>query len=107
MEPSFLEIFANLAPLPRAFVILFAAFCFAALPFWLATMIYMLRIPFNAEPDSLQGWLRLNPLNLVFYGDKLTPKGHLLRKRLVISAGGFIACLALGTVCYWIAIALG
>ncbi|WP_193367649.1 hypothetical protein [Pelagibius marinus] len=101
-----LEVLADLPPVPRVFVVLFAVFCFAAVPFWLAAAIYMLRIPFNAKPDSIQGWLRLNPLNLMFYGDRLTPKGLLLRKRMMISAGGFFASLALGSVCYWIAMAL-
>ena len=93
-------------PLPRIFAALFAVFCFAAVPFWLATAIYMLRIPFNAKPDSIQGWLRLNPLNLMFYGARLTQKGLLIRKRMMISVGGFIASVALGCVCYWIAMAL-
>jgi len=101
-----LETLANLPPLPQVFVVLFLVCCFAAVPFWLATAVYMLRIPFNAKPDSIQGWLRLNPLNLVFYGDRLTPKGLLLRKRMIISVGGFFASLALGSVCYGIAMAL-
>jgi hypothetical protein len=101
-----LETFANLPPLPRVFVALFLACCFAAISFWLAAAIYMLRIPFNAKPDSIQGWLRLNPLNLMFYSDRLTSKGLLLRKRMMISVGGFLASLAVGSVCYWIAMAL-
>lgn len=101
-----LETLANLTLVPRIFVALFLACCFAAVPFWLASVIYALRIPFNAKPNSIQGWLRLNPLNLVFYGDRLTPKGLLLRKRMLVSVGGFLACLALGSVCYGIAMAM-
>ena len=57
---------------------------------WLATVVYLLRIPFNAKPGSLRGWLKFNPFNVVFYSDKLTPIGLVLRRRLFISACCFL-----------------
>ncbi len=96
----------GLPPLQRIFVGTFILFWGLGVLSWLATMIYAIRIPFNAKPGSLRGWLKVNPLNVVFDSDKLTPKGLVMRKRLLISVTCFFACLALGALSGLIAKAL-
>ena len=96
----------GLPPLQRMFVGTFILFWGLGVLSWLATMIYAIRIPFNAKPGSLSGWLKVNPLNVVFDSDKLTPKGLAMRKRLLISAACFFASLALGVLSYLIAMVL-
>jgi len=81
-----------------------------ALLSWLSIVVHAIRIPLNAlrgsrpkarglrawiKPDSFRDWMLLNPLNVVLFSDMLTPKGLVLRRRLVISAGVFIGCVAL------------
>ena len=61
---------------------------------WLSVVVHAIRVPFNAQPGSLRGWLKLNPLNVVFFGDKLTPRGLVMRKRLIVSVVVFLACVA-------------
>jgi hypothetical protein len=43
---------------------------------------------------------------VAFFSDKLTPKGVVMRKRLLISAGCFFVCLAVGALSGVIAKAL-
>jgi len=64
----------------------------------LATVYYSIRLPFHGKSENLHGWFRLNPFNAVFQPGKLTAKGLVLRKRLIISAGCFAACVALGVL---------
>jgi hypothetical protein len=60
---------------------------------WLSLVVHAIRVPFNAKPGSLRGWLKFNPLNVIFFGEKLTPKGLAMRKRAVISLIVFLACV--------------
>ena len=77
---------------------------------WLTAFVSGLCIPFYAvpgslpnfvslrawfQPDSFRNWMLLNPMNVVFCGELLTPKGRILRRVLVISLSVFLACLAL------------
>ncbi|WP_422366762.1 hypothetical protein [Pelagibius sp.] len=94
-----LEELMGLPPLQRFIAEAFDWFWFlGALLSWLAAIVYWIRVPFNAEPGSLRGWLRFNPLSVVFYGERLTPKGLLMRKRLLISVVCFCAFLALSAL---------
>jgi len=61
---------------------------------WISAVIHAIRVPFNAKPGSLRGWLKFNPLNVVFFSDKLTPKGLAMRKRLIVSISVFLICVA-------------
>lgn len=73
----------------------------------LATVYYSIRLPFHGASENLHGWFRLNPLNAIFHPGKLTPKGLVLRKRLLFAAGTFFACVALGVILGLAAKALG
>ncbi|GAB4354267.1 MAG: hypothetical protein Kow00114_03920 [Kiloniellaceae bacterium] len=64
----------------------------------MAIILYAIRVPFHAKSGSLHGWFRANPLNAIFYSEKLTPKGLVLRKRLLMSAACFAGCWAIGVV---------
>ena len=96
----------GLPPLQRMFVSIFTLVCGLGVLAWFAIVIHAIRVPFNAKPGSLSGWLKVNPLNVVFDSDKLTPKGLVMRKRLLISVTCFFACLALGALSGLIAKAL-
>jgi hypothetical protein len=72
----------------------------------LAVIYYSIRLPYQGKSENLQGWFRLNPLNAVFTPAKLSPKGIVLRRRLLISVGCFVVCLALGVILGLIAKAL-
>jgi hypothetical protein len=101
-----LEDLIGMPLLQQVFVGIFALAWGLGVLSWLAIVIYALRIPFNAKPGSLHGWLKFNPLNVAFFSGKLTPKGVVMRKRLLISAGCFFVCLAVGALSGVIAKAL-
>lgn len=77
---------------------------------WLIAFVSAACIPFNAvpgslpkffslrawlQPDSFRDWMLLNPMNVIFCGELLTPRGRMLRKVLVISLSVFLACMAI------------
>ena len=77
---------------------------------WLVAFVCGACIPFNTvpgslpkffslrawfKPDSFRDWMLLNPMNVIFYSETLTPQGRTLRMVLVVSIGVFLACLAL------------
>ena len=64
----------------------------------LALIVYAIRLPHHGAAENLHGWFRLNPFNAVFQPGKLTPQGLVLRKRLMIAAGCFVACCAVGAM---------
>lgn len=64
----------------------------------LALVWYAIRLPYHGASENLHGWFRLNPFNAVFSPGKLTAQGLVLRKRLLVSAGCFAACVMLGTL---------
>jgi hypothetical protein len=45
----------------------------------------------------------LNPMNVIFCSELLTPKGRVLRRVLIISLSVFLACLALIILLVWMA----
>ncbi|WP_299394670.1 hypothetical protein [Pelagibius sp.] len=63
---------------------------------WCAVMMTATLLPFNTVPGAIRGWLRLNPLNVIFYGDLLTPRGLALRRWLLRAVLIFFGALALG-----------
>jgi hypothetical protein len=72
----------------------------------LATVYYSIRLPFHGKSENQHGWFRFNPFNAVFAPARLSPKGLVLRRRLLISIGCFVACVALGALLGLIAKAL-
>ena len=93
-----LDFFSGKPLLEQVLLGIFFVACSAGALAWLATAIYSIRVPFHAKAGSLHGWFRANPLNVVFYSEKLTPKGLVLRKRLLLSAGCFVGCCAVGAI---------
>lgn len=93
-----LEDLINMPPLLRFLAIVFLLACVLGALSWLAIVAYSIRLPFHAKSGSLHGWLRFNPFNVVFFKDKLTPKGLVLRRRLLISVGCFVGFWGLGMV---------
>ncbi len=92
-------------------------FILAALA-WLIAFVSAVCIPFNAvpgslpkffslrawiRPDSFRDWMLLNPMNVIFCSELLTPKGRVLRRVLIISLSVFLACLALIILLVWMA----
>lgn len=77
---------------------------------WLIAFVTGACIPFNTvpgslpkffslrawfRPDSIRDWMLLNPINVIFCGELLTPKGRMLRRVVVISLAVFLICVAL------------
>jgi hypothetical protein len=63
---------------------------------WLVGVISLIQLPFNAKPASITGWLRLNPLNVMLYTDKLTPRGLAIRRRMFIALIVFVSAILAG-----------
>ena len=82
------EIAGRLAALdvPRSALeaVLLFNFIVAFVTFW-AMIVLLVLLPFNTKPGSIRGWLSMNPLNVVFFGALLTPRGKALRKWLICS----------------------
>ena len=98
MESSLIEMFAGKSLLEQVFLGIFVLAWGLGVVAWLATVVYAIRVPFHAKSGSLHGWFRFNPFNVVFFSDKLTAKGLLIRRRLLISAGCFLGFWALGAL---------
>ena len=91
--------FGTLAEMPAAQQAVTIAFMLSAVVGFIAgigIVIYAIRLPFHGKSENLHGWFRFNPFNAVFAPGKLSPKGLVLRKRLLISVACFLACLLLG-----------
>lgn len=76
------------------------ALCFvtAAVAF-AASVVYLVRIPFNAKPGAFSNWLlRLNPLNVILVPEKLTASGLMIRRRLAKAVLAFLVSVILGAV---------
>jgi len=93
-----LEDLINMPPLLRFLAIIFLLSWALGVMSWFAIVAYSIRLPFHAKSGSLHGWLRFNPFNVVFFKDKLTPKGLVLRKRLLMSVGCFVGFCGLGAL---------
>ena len=52
---------------------------------WLVVAVSVVQLPFNAEPNSY---------GLLFFTDKLTPRGRAIRRRLLIAVAVFLASVA-------------
>lgn len=98
MESGLIEMFAGKPLVQQVLLGIFTLACGLGVVAWLATVVYAIRVPFHAKSGSLHGWFRANPFNVVFYSDKLTPKGLVLRRRLLLSVGCFVGSLAVGVL---------
>jgi hypothetical protein len=94
-----LDLFAGKPLLEQALLGIFFVACGAGALAWVGIVTYAIRVPFHAKSGSLHGWFRANPLNVVFYSEKLTPKGLVLRRRLLLSVSCFVGCVAVGVIC--------
>jgi hypothetical protein len=63
---------------------------------WLVAAVALVQLPFNAKPNSITGWLRFNPLNVMLYTDKLTARGVTIRRRLFLAVAVFVASILVG-----------
>jgi hypothetical protein len=63
---------------------------------WLVAAVALVQLPFNAKPNSITGWLRFNPLNVMLYTDKLTARGVAIRRRLFVAVAVFVASILAG-----------
>ncbi len=63
---------------------------------WCVAAVTTVLMPFNTVPGAIKGWLRLNPLNVIFYGDLLTPRSLALRRWLLRAVLIFLGAIALG-----------
>lgn len=98
MEAGLIDMFADKPLLQQVLLGIFTLACGLGVVAWFAMITYAIRVPFHAKSGSLHGWFRLNPFNVVFFSDKLTAKGLLMRRRLLISAGCFLGFWALGAL---------
>jgi len=57
-------------------------------------IVFMVLIILNAEPGAYDGWLKFAPLNIVFFGSLLTPRGRIFRYCMFFSAFLFVFCLS-------------
>ena len=65
--------------------ILVAAFstsCVVGIIAWIFVVYSLVRLPFNAKPTQRPWMVTLNPLNVAFYPELLTPRGLAIRRRL-------------------------
>jgi hypothetical protein len=63
---------------------------------WLVAAVALVQLPFNAKRNSITGWLRFNPLNVMLYTDKLTARGVAIRRRLFVAVAVFVASILAG-----------
>jgi hypothetical protein len=63
---------------------------------WLVAAVALVQLPFNAKRNSITGWLRFNPLNVMLYTDKLTARGGAIRRRLFLAVAVFVASILAG-----------
>ena len=66
--------------LPALFVLCFGVGVIA----WLVAAVSLVQLPFNAKPNS-------RTYGLLFFTDKLTPRGLAIRRRLLIAVAVFLA----------------
>jgi hypothetical protein len=93
-----LDLFAGKPLFEQVLLGIFLVACGAGTLAWLAIVVYAIRVPFHAKSGNLHGWFRVNPLNAVIYSEKLTPKGLVLRKRLLTSVACFLGCWTVGVL---------
>lgn len=74
-------------------LIVFLTSCLTVFASLLSGAILLVLIPFNAVPGSIKGGLAANPLNIVFFGELLTPLGKRLRTWLIRLL--FVLCSAM------------
>jgi hypothetical protein len=74
-----------------------------ALGAWGVLMVCLVRLPFNIKPGALTGWLRLNPVNVIFAPERLTDDGKRIRRRLFQALTIFLISLLLGAMSGWMA----
>ena len=94
--------------LARGAVVTLFAVCLAlGVTAWPVAAISLIQLPFNTKPNSITGWLRFNPLNVIFDSEKLTPRGLAIRRRLIVALGLFLSALLAALVSGLIAKLIG
>ncbi len=91
-------IFAKLDPFGQVFFGVFLLSIMVGVCAWCVTVVTWILLPFNAVPGAIKGWLRLNPLNIVFYSELLTPRGLTLRRWFIRAVLGFLGAIAIASV---------